>query len=350
VWTEQQKLTPSDGVSGEFGYAVALNGRTAVVGDPYQANTTGAAYVYTSSGTVWTEQAKLTAPDGFSGDYFGISVALSGDTTLVGATAGILYTPGAYVYLATTANLTLSPSTGSPFTTLTLTGSGFSPGESIGFSYFSSGKIRLAAAVADSGGAFATTARLRLTPYGSGLVRAVGQSSGLYGAANFAVTPGLIMSPSAGSVGTTALAQGFGFGAGEQVDVYRYTAPRQLLGTATADSTGSFYLATGLTFMIPAGAATGINLVVGKGQTTQAVAKGYVTVAVIYDAVKSEFQVLTPSYVIPLSGAIAPGLAVASEMQRRDLRHSKIPAILASRRCSVEQTTQVMGKGHVTER
>lgn len=48
-------------------------------------NSTGAAYVFVRSGTVWGLQAKLTATAGAVYDFFGSSVALSGDSALVGA-------------------------------------------------------------------------------------------------------------------------------------------------------------------------------------------------------------------------------------------------------------------------
>ena len=68
---------------------MALSGDTALVGayrDDVGANTDqGSAYVFTRSGTTWTQQAKLTASDGAADDWFGYSVALSGDTALVGA-------------------------------------------------------------------------------------------------------------------------------------------------------------------------------------------------------------------------------------------------------------------------
>jgi hypothetical protein len=90
AWTQQAKLTASDGATGDsFGYSVALSADTALVGAYYDdvgANTDqGSAYVFTRSGTTWSEQQKLTASDGAAGDYFGHSVALSGDTALVGA-------------------------------------------------------------------------------------------------------------------------------------------------------------------------------------------------------------------------------------------------------------------------
>ena len=88
VWTEQAKLLASDGYS--IGSAVALSGDTALVGAPTADNdngdTSGAAYVFTRSDGVWTEQTKLLASDGAETDELGVSVALDGDTALVGAT------------------------------------------------------------------------------------------------------------------------------------------------------------------------------------------------------------------------------------------------------------------------
>ena len=63
---------------------MALSGDTALVGADGENDYQGAAYVFTRSGTTWTQQ-KLTASDGAAGDWFGASVALSGDTALVGA-------------------------------------------------------------------------------------------------------------------------------------------------------------------------------------------------------------------------------------------------------------------------
>ncbi|MCZ7549943.1 MAG: DNRLRE domain-containing protein [Anaerolineales bacterium] len=90
----EQKVIASDGaVSDDFGYSVALNaaGDTAIVGaylDDVGANTNqGSAYVFTRNGGVWSQQAQLTASDGATYDYFGVSVALNaaGDTAIVGA-------------------------------------------------------------------------------------------------------------------------------------------------------------------------------------------------------------------------------------------------------------------------
>jgi hypothetical protein len=90
IWTQQQILTASDGAANDaFGFSVALSGDTALVGARYDevgANTDqGSAYVFVRAGGIWTQQQTLTAADGASSDYFGTSVALSGDTALVGA-------------------------------------------------------------------------------------------------------------------------------------------------------------------------------------------------------------------------------------------------------------------------
>lgn len=82
TWTQQQKLTASDGEAGDgFGLSVSVDGDTIVVG----AYLDGSAYVFTRKGTTWTEQQKLTASGGGAGDGFGWSVAVDGKTAVVGA-------------------------------------------------------------------------------------------------------------------------------------------------------------------------------------------------------------------------------------------------------------------------
>ncbi|MEN8130027.1 MAG: choice-of-anchor D domain-containing protein [Pseudomonadota bacterium] len=90
VWSQQQKLTASDGAADDrFGWAVAVQGDTAVIGKEswdFFAPPPGAAYLFTrDSAGGWSEQQKLTAYDGEAGDYFGEALALSGDTVVVGA-------------------------------------------------------------------------------------------------------------------------------------------------------------------------------------------------------------------------------------------------------------------------
>lgn len=91
VWTEEAKLLASDGSSGQwFGSYVDLDGEYAVIGaqrDSSVAGSAGAAYVFQRSGTTWTQVSKLVASDGGMGDIFGTMVAVSGTTILVGAPA-----------------------------------------------------------------------------------------------------------------------------------------------------------------------------------------------------------------------------------------------------------------------
>src|SRR5215204_5181355 len=89
AWQQKQKITSTPrGVGAQFGNAVAINGNTMVVGarfDSTTASQAGAAFVYVLSGSTWTQQAVLLAPDGALGDKFGYSVAISEDTIVVGS-------------------------------------------------------------------------------------------------------------------------------------------------------------------------------------------------------------------------------------------------------------------------
>ena len=88
--TETAKLTVSDWAAGDWFGPVAISGDTVVFGaygDDDNGNNSGSAYVFVKSGhwSDMTETAKLTASDGAAGDWFGASVAISGDTVVVGA-------------------------------------------------------------------------------------------------------------------------------------------------------------------------------------------------------------------------------------------------------------------------
>jgi len=92
-WSQQAQIQASDrGSNDNFGNAVSISddGNTAIVGSPYEdsgAINTGAAYIFTRSGTTWTQQAKIQASDLPGGGQFGISVDIlgDGDTVAVGA-------------------------------------------------------------------------------------------------------------------------------------------------------------------------------------------------------------------------------------------------------------------------
>src|SRR5688572_23593433 len=88
-FTQQQKITSTPrGVGAQHGSAVAINGNTMVVGarhDSTTASQAGAAFVYVLTGGTWTQQAVLLAGDGALADKFAYSVAISGDTIVVGS-------------------------------------------------------------------------------------------------------------------------------------------------------------------------------------------------------------------------------------------------------------------------
>lgn len=104
---ERAKLTASNGApSSTFGQSVALEGNTAVVGAPTARSVlgssmieTGAAYVFVRRGGAWIEQAKLIAADTLANDWFGFPVALSGNTAVVGTYTGNSAAMAAYVFV-----------------------------------------------------------------------------------------------------------------------------------------------------------------------------------------------------------------------------------------------------------
>jgi len=111
VWSEQTKLLSSDGASSDmFGFSVALSadGSTGLIGADYKSEGalthTGAAYVFTRSGSSWSQQQKLANSDKASDDQFGTDVTLSsdGNTALIGAYGktggGAIFAGAAYLF------------------------------------------------------------------------------------------------------------------------------------------------------------------------------------------------------------------------------------------------------------
>jgi hypothetical protein len=89
VWTQSAKLLPAGGTAYDFfGISIAIFGDTVVVGadgDDDSGSSSGSAYVFENVGGVWTQTAKLLAADGATADHFGFSVSVSGDTAVIGA-------------------------------------------------------------------------------------------------------------------------------------------------------------------------------------------------------------------------------------------------------------------------
>ena len=92
IFTLQQKLEASDAAEDDlFGVSVAISGETVVVGasrdDGAAGGNQGSAYVFVRSGGAWSLQQKLEASDAAADDEFGFSVAISGETVVVGSVA-----------------------------------------------------------------------------------------------------------------------------------------------------------------------------------------------------------------------------------------------------------------------
>lgn len=98
LWSQQAYLKASNpGAEDCFGSSVSVSSSTVVVGSPCEdtsisssspnelANSSGAAYVFVRSGPTWSQKAFLKAGNSKSGDQFGGSVSVSGDTLIVGA-------------------------------------------------------------------------------------------------------------------------------------------------------------------------------------------------------------------------------------------------------------------------
>ncbi|MEW6038307.1 MAG: hypothetical protein AB1648_08675 [Pseudomonadota bacterium] len=87
VWARQQDhLVPTSRNNSEyFGYAVAVHGDTLLVGAPRFSSSKGRVVVFTRSGSSWSQQQVLIAGDAANSDFFGASVAVYGDTAVIGA-------------------------------------------------------------------------------------------------------------------------------------------------------------------------------------------------------------------------------------------------------------------------
>ena len=89
AWNRQAKLVADDPQSLNFGRSVALSGGAALIGanraSPDDLDGAGAAYLFKSDGNTWTKIKRLTGGDRLANDFYGFSVALDGLTAVVGA-------------------------------------------------------------------------------------------------------------------------------------------------------------------------------------------------------------------------------------------------------------------------
>ena len=100
-WQLQQQIIGQESTTDDnFGWSVAISGETAVIG-AYDLNEIdrGAAYVFVRDGLAWTQQQKLMASDGTAVDQFGSSVSISGDSVVVGASGNNNSRGAAYIFV-----------------------------------------------------------------------------------------------------------------------------------------------------------------------------------------------------------------------------------------------------------
>jgi streptogramin lyase len=107
TWQETQKLVASDRAEdGYFGYDISISGDNAIIGAYGDDEEVGSAYIFTNNSGTWQETQKIEASDRNDEVYYGASVAISGDFAIVGAYYDsyddnnnyIEYSGSAYVY------------------------------------------------------------------------------------------------------------------------------------------------------------------------------------------------------------------------------------------------------------
>jgi hypothetical protein len=116
IWTEQARLTAVGGGSGAFGSSIDIDGDTMVVGDRSYNDGSGSAYVFVRQGSNWTQQAVLSASPLLGAAEFGQSVAIDGDTIIVGSAGRSSGQPTgrAYIYTRSGTTWTQAPPFAAP--------------------------------------------------------------------------------------------------------------------------------------------------------------------------------------------------------------------------------------------
>ncbi len=101
TWSEEAWLTADEGYwAADFGLAVSLSGDTVLIGAPSTNDNSGCAYVLVRDGSSWSQQAVLVPSVPLPEEWFGLSVSLDGERALIGASGFVFTTlPGAvYVF------------------------------------------------------------------------------------------------------------------------------------------------------------------------------------------------------------------------------------------------------------
>jgi streptogramin lyase len=194
---------------------------------------------------------------------------------------GGVYTPGVVEQIIfETATLAVTPASGFVGSTLSFTGSGFVPNQTVQIYNYAVGTKVLAAATADSTGAIAVSAAVPPSAYLFGSPRlflGLGTTSGKLGAASFSVEARLNPNPNSGTAGSTVKVSGSGFAPYEEIRIV-WGNPTTLLGTVVADLNGSFNGSNAFQFTVPADATPGAHGVAGVNTYGGANGHGWFTV------------------------------------------------------------------------
>jgi hypothetical protein len=145
TWSHQAALEHPDGGAGDNFGSVAVSGDTAVVGAPGEGGGAdpGSAHVFVRTGATWSHQAALQHPDGGAFDSFGSSVAVSGDTAVVGAHFDDTAAGSAHVFRLAKATPTISTQAspggllGTPVRDVATLAGGLGPTGTVTFALFS---------------------------------------------------------------------------------------------------------------------------------------------------------------------------------------------------------------------
>jgi len=268
-WSEQQKLIASDADGNDyFGFAVSISADStyAIVGAYYEGPTIGAAYIFTRSGSTWTQQQKIVASDATSYDYFGYSVSISSDGTyaIVGAYMDdVTYTDQGSAYIFTRSGSTWTQQA-------KLVASDAAQNDRFGFSVSisSDGSRAIVGSVfdddagTDSGSAYIFTRSGSTWTQQDKLVASDGATNDWFG-----------QSVSISSDATTAIvgASGDDLGAiGDAGSVYVFTQPDTLASTTSITAEGTVLSFTGQHLCFPDGP-------MGQGQIVSANKNKYIT-------------------------------------------------------------------------
>ncbi len=226
-------------------------------------------------GTTLTSPAPVTNSSGsFGPTSITVPAAVTaGSHTIsaLGGTTGLL----AHAAFTVTPKIVVSPGTGPPGTSVSVSGVGFGPSEGVDV-YFDATDLTLAdTGATGSFGPVSITVPGSAVP-GTHTVSAQGRQSGAFAQATFTVTPApaptIVVSPATGPPGSAVQVSGAGFGPSEGVDVYFDTTD---LALADTGATGSF---GPVSITVPGSAVPGTHTVSAQGRRSGGFAQASLTV------------------------------------------------------------------------